>query len=321
MKKPLVSVIMPAYNAAGTIKEAIQSVLDQTHPSVEVIVIDDGSDDGTAELVNNLFGERVLVAGGKHIGRGAARNLALSMAQGAYIQYLDADDIIVPNKLEEQVAFLEENPEFAGTYGGIEAFAAEDPTERWPFRPETTPEGDVLPFMLDSGFLLPVGTLVRTEWSRRVGGFDPHMESNEDWDHWLRIAAWGGHFAHWPKEGYVGFYRVRCGAAGTAGSAVVHLGSGVQALERLERLLDVDTARRIHVRRSVGHWRFGYGRSLLMGGKRWRGTQQILRAIREDRRQLAPKLTWLVLGGLLLGGRRARPVIERLHPGAGGSVE
>jgi glycosyltransferase involved in cell wall biosynthesis len=317
---PLVSVIMPAYNASGTIEEAVRSALEQTYPAIEIIVVDDGSGDGTAQLVRSIFGDAVHLEEAPHTGRGAARNLGLSKAGGEYIQYLDADDAIAPLKVAQQVWFLQEHPEFAGVYGNVEAFSDIDAHERWPFRPEITPEGDVLPSMIESGFLLPVGTLVRTDWSRRVGGFDPSLESNEDWDHWLRVAAWGGRFAHWPKEGYVGFYRVRGGLGGTARSATVHLRTGILALERLERLVDRETATRLRVRRSIGHWRFGYGRSLLLQGDRSGGVRQIARSLCEDRRHALPKLTWLVLGRLL-GGQRARAVIDRIRPGAGGAPE
>jgi glycosyltransferase involved in cell wall biosynthesis len=310
---------MPAYNSRYTIEESIRSALEQSHPAVEVIVVDDGSEDGTAGLVRSTFGERIRLIEAPHTGRAAARNLGLSLAKGSYVQYLDADDILAPGKVEEQVAFLEDHPDFAGAYGNVEVFWNLSP-ERWHFMPDVKPEGDVLPFMIEGGFLLPVGTLVRTGWSRRVGGFDPTLESNEDWDHWLKIAAAGGTFAHRPQKGYVGSYRVRGGLHGSSRSPIPHLRDGVLVLERLRRTLPRETAHRLHVRRAIGHWRFGWGRSLLLRGNRVAGVRQMLHALREDRRDSLSKVVWIILGAAL-GGSRARSLIENVHPGAGGAPE
>ena len=107
-RRPLVSVVMPAYNAAAYVAEAIQSVLRQSLADLELIVVDDGSTDGTAELVASLADDRLVVI--RHdINRGvvAARNTAIDRARGRYIALLDADDIAAPARLATQVALLE----------------------------------------------------------------------------------------------------------------------------------------------------------------------------------------------------------------------
>jgi glycosyltransferase involved in cell wall biosynthesis len=307
---------MPAYNSRYTIEESIRSALEQSHPAVEVIVVDDGSEDGTAGLVRSTFGERIRLIEAPHTGRAAARNLGLSLAKGSYVQYLDADDILAPGKVEEQVAFLEDHPDFAGAYGNVEVFWNLSP-ERWHFMPDVKPEGDVLPFMIDSGFLLTLGTLVRMDWVRRVRGFDQDLMWKEDWDHWLRIAVAGGRFARHPREGYVGYFR-QPGLPGRAGSnSHLKLKGGVRVLRKLEQMLDPAAARQLRVRRAIGLWRFGYGRNLLLRGERVAGLRQMLRSLREDRRDLASKLAWLTLGAVL-GGSRARAQIMRISTGAAG---
>jgi glycosyltransferase involved in cell wall biosynthesis len=309
--RPLVTVIMPAFNARDTIEEAIGSALAQTHRPIEIVVVDDGSEDGTAQLVRARFGNQVHLVSESHSGRGAARNRGLKLARGTFLQFLDADDVLVPAKVERQVAFLTEHPEFAVAYGPVECFAAEDPSRRWSFRPEVHPTGQVLGDMVDDGFVLPVAALVRTDWCRRVGGFDPTLPSNEDWDLWLRLAAAGGRFAYHPVGEVVGLYRVRTRLPRTR-EGDVHLLSGVLTLQKLERSLGPEVARRLGVRRAIGRWRFGHGRSLMETGDRLAGLREMVRALTEDRRSWDYKLTWIVAGALL-GGPRAAALIQAVQ--------
>jgi glycosyltransferase involved in cell wall biosynthesis len=103
--KPLVSVIIPCYNAEPYVAEAIASALNQTYPNVEVIVVDDGSGDGSVEVIRS-FGDRVRLEQIDHRGACAARNRGLNLSQGEFIQFLDADDVLLPHKLELQVPVL-----------------------------------------------------------------------------------------------------------------------------------------------------------------------------------------------------------------------
>jgi glycosyltransferase involved in cell wall biosynthesis len=102
--KPLVSILIPAYNAAPWIHESLSSAISQTWPNKEVIVVDDGSTDATFELARQFASRTVKVVTQLNGGACAARNNALSLAQGHYIQWLDADDLLHPNKIERQMA-------------------------------------------------------------------------------------------------------------------------------------------------------------------------------------------------------------------------
>lgn len=108
---PLVSVIMPVYNTAGYIKEAIESVLQQTYTNLELVIVNDGSTDNTPEIILSFTDPRIryidLVT---NRGRGFARNHAISNCRGAYIAVCDGDDIQLPERIEKQVRFLEANP-------------------------------------------------------------------------------------------------------------------------------------------------------------------------------------------------------------------
>ena len=105
---PLVSILIPAYNAERWIHEAITSALGQTYSSKEVIVADDGSTDETAKIIRT-FGDRIRFVQLSHAGGNAARNALLELAQGEWLQYLDSDDFLLPTKVADQIAYLEEN--------------------------------------------------------------------------------------------------------------------------------------------------------------------------------------------------------------------
>ena len=107
--RPRVSVLIPTWNREEYLGEAIESVLNQTYQDFEIIVVDDGSTDGTAELVKHY--ERVRYVWQPHSGISAARNLALEKAQGELIAWLDSDDLYVPMKLIKQVDYMDKHPE------------------------------------------------------------------------------------------------------------------------------------------------------------------------------------------------------------------
>ncbi len=107
--KPLVSILIPAYNAETWIVDTLQSAIGQTWPSKEIIVIDDGSKDRTADVARSFSSKGVTVVSTKNQGVSEAENLAFQISRGDYIQYLDADDLLAPDKIERQLAALGEN--------------------------------------------------------------------------------------------------------------------------------------------------------------------------------------------------------------------
>jgi glycosyltransferase involved in cell wall biosynthesis len=107
--KPLVSILIPAYNSEEWIADTIQSAVRQTWPSKEIIVVDDGSRDRTAEVARGFASKEVAVVSIKNQGAAGARNHALSLSQGDYIQWLDADDLLAPDKIERQLTALRDS--------------------------------------------------------------------------------------------------------------------------------------------------------------------------------------------------------------------
>lgn len=122
---PAISVIIPGFNSARYIAEAIQSVLDQTMPAAEIVVVDDGSKENDGEVAQS-FGHPVKVFRRPHSGIGASRNFGVSVASGDLIAFLDSDDLWTADKLEKQVALLQQQPALDGCLGLVQQFYAPD---------------------------------------------------------------------------------------------------------------------------------------------------------------------------------------------------
>ena len=127
MTKPLISVMIGAYNAAPYLGEAIESVLGQSYRPLELIVVDDGSDDGTADVARS-FGEAVTYGYQENAGNGSARNHAVRLASGDVFAFLDADDRFVPEKLEWQWSELEADPQLDVVFGHVQEFVSPELT-------------------------------------------------------------------------------------------------------------------------------------------------------------------------------------------------
>jgi glycosyltransferase involved in cell wall biosynthesis len=192
MKAPLVSVIIPTYNRAAYVGDAIRSVQAQTYGNVEIIVADDGSTDNTAEVVAE-FGDAVIYLPLSHRGQPAAtRNEGFRAAQGEYIAFLDSDDLYLPGKLLLQLGAFETHPEVGLVYSNGHFFR-DDPGRSTGYVLDglPSPSGSVFPELLRGNFLSPSVVLIRRSCLNVVGLFDerPDFLAVEDFDLWLRIAA------------------------------------------------------------------------------------------------------------------------------------
>jgi glycosyltransferase involved in cell wall biosynthesis len=189
MTTPKVSVIVPIYNQAGFIRETVESVLSQDHPNIELVLSDDGSTDGTSDVVREYAAgepERVkLVASEENTGIAGAFNRALDAHTGDYIAWLGGDDVMLPGKLSRQIAALEVHPEAIGCCHDAEVFDSESGraygrfTEVYNGRRGVRDGGVEL--LLDPGYLmLPSTMMVR---SAAVGDlrFDRRVRVSNDW--------------------------------------------------------------------------------------------------------------------------------------------
>lgn len=202
----LVSVIIPAYNRVAYVDQTVRSVLEQTYPHVELIVVDDGSSDGTYERLQQ-YGDAIRLLtheGHSNRGQSAALNLGLAAARGEYIAILDSDDYWAPEKLARQVAYLEAHAEIGLVYcNGYHVDA--DGNILYPFHADSHSEpNDPNRVLLDCYMLLPQSSLVRSDVFRQAGGFDENLRAAQDHDMLIRIAELTA-FAYQPQFGF--FYR------------------------------------------------------------------------------------------------------------------
>lgn len=186
---PGVSVIVPAFNAAWCIRRAVESVLAQSFRDFELIVVDDGSTDNTAAVLDG-YGTDLRVVSKRNGGLSSARNSGIEAANGHYIAFLDADDWWLPAKLERQVALMNSQPDlvFCSTAARIESPDG-DLLGDWPC--STSPLPTLEAIFETNAFVAGSGSavLVRREALKRIGGFDERLRSLEDIDMWMRLAA------------------------------------------------------------------------------------------------------------------------------------
>jgi glycosyltransferase involved in cell wall biosynthesis len=179
-----VSVIIPTYNRCAMLLEAIDSVLAQSVTAIELIVIDDGSTDGTAEHLMRLD-KTIRIERIDHSGPAAARNRGVALASAPLIAFLDSDDLWAPRKLERQLAFMRANPACAISQTGeiwIRNGRRVNPGVRHRKR-----AGDIFIDSLRTCLISMSATMMRTDLFRSLGGFDEIMTAAEDYDLWLRI--------------------------------------------------------------------------------------------------------------------------------------
>ncbi|MBD2103235.1 glycosyltransferase family A protein [Leptolyngbya sp. FACHB-261] len=185
---PVISVIVPAYNAEGTILETIRSVQQQTFTDFELIVVDDGSRDRTLKVLETIEDERLKVFSYENAGAAIARNRGMVQAKGEFIAFLDADDLWTPDKLEAQLRALQQHPEAGVAYSWTE-FVDKDGKFLYAQKPVHF-EGNVYAqLLLRNFFVCGSIPLIRKAAIDSVGEFDPALKLAHDRDYWQRLAA------------------------------------------------------------------------------------------------------------------------------------
>jgi len=191
--RPLVTVIIPAYNAAATIARALDSALAQTYGPIEVIVVDDCSQDATGEIVSAYRDKRIrLLCLPRNQGGSGAMNAGIAVARGEYIAFLDADDEWLPTKLAKQVPVLRDNPRAtmvncACRGGDQSGYVAHD----WVTPPPGLGKGDLWRGLLAATYIAKPCVVARASALREVGPFDASLRVGEDQDMWIRLAMAG----------------------------------------------------------------------------------------------------------------------------------
>lgn len=183
----MVSVIVPTYNRAHLVREAIESVLAQTRQDYEILIVDDGSDDHTREALAGVM-SHITYRRIPHSGASAARNVGLEMSSGERIAFLDSDDVWHARFLEKMEAALDAAPwagfaycdyEMAGPGGTLCAACLPAGAKI---------RGNIFARLLQDDFIATGAIVIRRECLAGIGGFDPRLRVAHDWDVWLRLA-------------------------------------------------------------------------------------------------------------------------------------
>ncbi|MEL7077908.1 MAG: glycosyltransferase [Cyanobacteria bacterium J06648_1] len=234
MSNELVSIIIPCFNAARWLKEAVDSCLNQTYSAIEIIVIDDGSTDESLDIIKS-YDDKIIWETGENRGGNHARNSGFALSKGKYIQFLDADDYILPEKIARQVSFLEQT--------GVDIVYGD-----WRHR-QHLPSGktflediklsgeqeDILESLLADWWVSPACILFTREIVEKSEGWDEDLKVGQDRDFFLSLVMDGAEVSYQP--GCYSVYR-RYGKVTVSGSSPLkYLESHYQIVQKAERKL------------------------------------------------------------------------------------
>jgi glycosyltransferase involved in cell wall biosynthesis len=186
---PKLTVLMAVWNDARFLNAAIESILNQSFQDFEFIIIDDGSDDSTWNIIQKYSTNCRIVPhqNDKNLGLTKSLNIGLSMAKGEYLARLDSDEIALPGRLQSQVHFLDNNPDIGLLGGGYQIIDSENRISRVILRP--TNDEELKAELLFKNHSIAHGTvIVRTALLREVNGYDDNYKYAQDYDLWVRLA-------------------------------------------------------------------------------------------------------------------------------------
>lgn len=197
----VVSIIIPTYNRDNLIKETIQSCINQTYRPIECIIVDDGSTDNTKEVLDKLIGNTNTSFTLKYIyqqnsGSQVARNTGTFSASGEFIQYLDSDDILYPDKITNQVYYFNQHPDCDAVFGDWEIGTEEKKKIIVAYKKD-----NLIEQFLSERCIANFAMLMRTEFVRKIGDWDVTIKRNQEIDFHLRGVLKGGRFEYQPGVG------------------------------------------------------------------------------------------------------------------------
>ena len=198
MNEPIVSVVLPAFNEETYIADAIRSILDQTFRDFEFIIVDDGSTDGTGDIIEQYAASDariVLVRNQENLGLPRSMNTALELARGRYICRMDADDVSYPDRLEKQLAFMESRPDVVIIGGTMEVCSLD--MKVICKRIYNLSDAEIRRKLFRYSPFCHPGTFFHKEEARKVGGYNEKIFPAEDYDFYFRLGRVGD-FANLP---------------------------------------------------------------------------------------------------------------------------
>lgn len=285
-EQPLVSIVIATYNCRRWVCDAVDSALAQSYPNLEVIVVDDGSTDNTGALLAERYGNAICYIRKENGGLSSARNLGLVHAQGEYIQFLDADDILLPQKVTEQVTFLNQHSHVDVVYGDALTFQDEDQSQSrdWIYSKHYR-SGLVFEHMVREPWMLCHAALTRRRAIDNItayvlrgkGPFDESLSSSVDGDFWLRLAHSGARFHYLPGEPQS---RYRHHSDNQSHRRVSFSRNVLTMLEKIRVYVpDEKAQKQMQLDRVIGKWKGVHGESLMAGGFRFSACKELVTSL------------------------------------------
>ena len=278
-----ITVVIAAYNVAGYLGATINSLLAQTHRDWHLVVIDDGSTDGTASVAAGFDDPRIRVLRQPNAGVSSARNRGSAEIAGEAVMFLDGDDWLARDALARLAAALDREPDAIAAYGAF-CFVSEDGRTRVGAKTGPFPAGDILERLLVENLFANGGhLLIRAEAVRQAVGFRSDLAYGEDWEFWCRLAA-AGRFATVPGTAPLLFVRRR------GGGALLRMASDPRAFRPCmdaifgnpalrARLGEARTAALRGQAEAENRWIIG--RELIRHGRRGEGVRWLRRSVRD----------------------------------------
>ena len=279
---PLVSVVIPVYNGERFLKESLESVFAQTCHDYEVVCVDDGSTDGSCSLLEQ-YGARVRVIQQENAGQSAARNAGARQATGAFVAFLDQDDLWYPSKLAQQVAVLNAEADVALVHcnydridgDGRVLVAGAALAER------ASALASPLGLLLGEALVFPSAMMVRHDVFQRVGGFDPELRGFEDFDLIARLKQ-QGRFVLLNESGMA--YRLHAEGFTRAGGMGV-IRSHERFLIRMKALYAGNRDKNALIDRMLADCYSDWGIHAAKDGQPRKGWVKLVQALRQDPRK------------------------------------
>lgn len=268
----LVSVIIPTYNNAKFINEAINSVLKQTYKNFEIIVVDDGSTDNTKRILESYIkGNEIKYIYQENKGTSSAKNAGIKNSRGEYIKFLDSDDLLLPECLKLQIDFLERNKNFDIVYSNFYYF--DNTGQKFVFAnhlknaDKIRPTGDLLPYLLYGNFIAINTLLFKKEVMDKVGFFNEELSHHEDLEYLLRIAI------KKIKFGYIHQFLASCYLRSDSLSTnkIKMAETLFQIFQFINNNLDNDLKRKFEVNKKLILYEYAYGVCLLRNNQSEKG--------------------------------------------------
>jgi len=318
--KPLVSVVIPAWNAESVLAEALASMRDQTWPHWEAVIVDDGSTDLTAQVAVGFVeaDSRFRLIRQTHAGVSAARNAALRDARGQLIAFLDADDVWLPAKLARQIEALSADPKANFCFTNYWFWDGQRDLSRRYAKRTDFPEGDATSLLCSFD---PFGTstvMVKREALEKTGGFDENLAAAEDWDLWLRMSENG----LWARGVWEPQARYRKWAGNVSAKRIDNIGFVITMFENALKRPQPPARRRLldrSLRRMHGHRELLNATNLIAAAP-----QSVPPAILRAWSRYPARVKWLLwylgaawppaLGGRMTSGIVHRKLLRRCRP-------